>query len=381
MRKAKDLAKERGLRVTFFAGNNLTFRSKNGKTFQARGYVSGDRVFIRADHPEFTSYQIMRHEAGHDMIAKGEVDLDEVRTRIDKTFTSGEVGFLCTAYADAYAGTEMTAQEIWEEMVCDSLGDMNIFADSEISDAAAFLLAHIKVESETVARENSRAPPSGTGPVREKFSYAGEKAKNADKAALNTAKEMEKNGADAETIRQKTGWFRGADGKWRWETDDSGMKLRFESGLYDYDTELREKTHAWYRLTNRELTDEQRRDLADYQRSTERGEADEALYEKLPGEFGDDFEKWALTLETMKEAAKSIPNYTPLGELVAAPALLSTYPDMRDMDVMFQTLERGQNGGYNRRFDSIELSRDLKNRPEALLNSLTHEVQHAIQQS
>lgn len=162
MRKAKDLAKERGLRVTFFAGNNLTFRSKNGKTFQARGYVSGDRVFIRADHPEFTSYQIMRHEAGHDMIAKGEVDLNEVRTRIDKTFTSGEVDSLCTAYADAYAGTEMTAQEIWEEVVCDSLGDMNIFADSEISDAAAFLLAHIKVESETVAQESTRAPPSGT---------------------------------------------------------------------------------------------------------------------------------------------------------------------------------------------------------------------------
>lgn len=160
MRKAKDLAKERGLRVTFFAGNNLTFRDKSGKTFQVRGYVSGDRVFIRADHPEFTSYQIMRHEAGHDMIAKGEVDLDEVRTRIDKTFTSGEVRSLCTAYADAYAGTEMTAQEIWEEVVCDSLGDMNIFADSEIGDAAAFLLAHIKVESETVAQENSRAPPS-----------------------------------------------------------------------------------------------------------------------------------------------------------------------------------------------------------------------------
>jgi hypothetical protein len=380
MRKAKDLAKERGLRVTFFAGNNLTFRDKSGKTFQVRGYVSGDRVFIRADHPEFTSYQIMRHEAGHDMIAKGEVDLDEVRTRIDKTFTSGEVGSLCTAYADAYAGTEMTAQEIWEEVVCDSLGDMNIFADSEIGDAAAFLLAHIKVESETVAQENSRAPPSGTGQVREKFSYAGEKAENADKAALNTAKEMEKNGADAETIRQKTGWFRGADGKWRWEIDDSGMKLRFESGLYDYDTELREKTHAWVRLTNRELTDEQRRDLADYQRSTERGEADEALYEKLTGEFGGDFEKWALTLETMKEAAKSIPNYTTLGELVDAPALFATYPDMKDMDVTFQTLERGQNGGYNRRFDSIELSRDLKNRPEALLNSLTHEVQHAIQQ-
>ena len=379
MRKAKDLAKERGLRVTFFAGNNLTFRDKSGKAFQVRGYVSGDRVFIRADHPEFTSYQIMRHEAGHDMIAKGEVDLNEVRTRIDKTFTGGEIDSLCTAYADAYSGTGMTAQEIWEEVVCDSLGDMNIFADSEISDAAAFLLAHIKVESETVAQESTRAPPSGTGPVREKFSYAGEKAKNADRAALDDAQHYEMQGVDAETIRQKTGWFRGADGKWRSEVDDSGMKLRFESGLYDYTTELRGKNHAWDKLTDRKLTDGQRRDLADYQRSTERGEADEALYEKLTDEFGDDFEKWALTLETMKEATKSIPNYTTLGKLLDAPELFAAYPDLADIGVTFQTLERGQNGGYNRRFDSIELSRDLKNRPEELLGSLTHEVQHAIQ--
>lgn len=227
------------------------------------------------------------------------------------------------------------------------------------------------------AAKNSKNAATEGGTKR--FMFAGENAKNADKEALNTAKEREESGADAETIRQKTGWFRGADGKWRSEVNDNGMKLRFESGLYDYDTELREKTHAWDRLTNRELTDEQRRDLADYQRSTERGEADEALYEKLVGEFGGDFEKWALTLETIKEAAKSIPNYTTLGKLVDAPELFATYPDLANIGVTFQTLERGQNGGYNRRFDSIELSRDLKNRPEALLNSITHEVQHAIQ--
>lgn len=227
------------------------------------------------------------------------------------------------------------------------------------------------------AAKNSKNAAGDGGAKR--FMFAGENAKNADKEALNTAKEMEKDGADAETIRQKTGWFRGADGKWRSEVNDSGMKLRFESGLYDYETELREKNHAWDKLTDRKLTDEQRRDLADYQRSTERGEADEALYEKLTGEFGGDFEKWALTLETVKEAAKSIPNYTTLGKLVDAPKLFAAYPDLADVGVTFQTLERGQNGGYNRRFDSIELSRDLKNRPEALLDSLTHEVQHAIQ--
>lgn len=350
MRKAKDLAKERGLRVTFFAGNNLTFRSKNGKTFQARGYVSGDRVFIRADHPEFTSYQIMRHEAGHDMIAKGEVDLDEVRTRIDKTFTSGEIDSLCTAYADAYAGTEMTAQEIWEEIVCDSLGDMNIFADSKISDAAAFLLAHIKVESETVAHENSRAPPSGTGPVREKFSYAGEKAKNADKAALNTAKEMEKNGADAETIRQKTGWFRGADGKWRWEIDDSGMEYR-----RDGDAQL--------------LNEPEYRRL-----------------QELTGKWAKSFEENGAPLSASEEAEMDELQETYsdrvwdekylLRDFLKHDELFKEYPYLNRVSLVFDELGYGEKGFFDRRSNTIVLSDSLIGTAE---DTLIHEIQHVIQ--
>lgn len=81
----------------------------------------------------------------------------------------------------------------------------------------------------------------------------------------------------------------------------------------------------------------------------------------------------------LRADAADIPNYTTLGELVDAPELFEAYPDMADLSVTFHTLEDGQNGGYSRKFDSIELSRDLKNRPEALLNSIIHEVQHAIQ--
>lgn len=81
----------------------------------------------------------------------------------------------------------------------------------------------------------------------------------------------------------------------------------------------------------------------------------------------------------LRTDAADIPNYTTLGELMSAPELFEAYPDMADLSVTFHTLEDGQNGGYSRKFDSIELSRDLKNRPEALLNSLIHEVQHAIQ--
>lgn len=81
----------------------------------------------------------------------------------------------------------------------------------------------------------------------------------------------------------------------------------------------------------------------------------------------------------LRTDAANIPNYTTLGELVDAPEIFEAYPDMADLSVTFHTLEDGQNGGYSRKFDSIELSRDLKNRPEAMLNSLIHEVQHAIQ--
>ena len=58
-----------------------------------------------------------------------------------------------------------------------------------------------------------------------KYSFAGKKAETADKLKLATAQEMLANGVDSETVRKKTGWFKGYDGKWRFEIDDSDIKL------------------------------------------------------------------------------------------------------------------------------------------------------------
>ena len=49
---------------------------------------------------------------------------------------------------------------------------------------------------------------------------------------LETAKRMRNAGADNEEIRQATGWFRGADGKWRFEIDDSGVKVKDDLHTY-----------------------------------------------------------------------------------------------------------------------------------------------------
>ena len=57
------------------------------------------------------------------------------------------------------------------------------------------------------------------------FSVGGVNAKTAEVGRLADAERMEQGGADSETVRRETGWYRGYDGKWRFEIDDS--KLRF----------------------------------------------------------------------------------------------------------------------------------------------------------
>ena len=64
------------------------------------------------------------------------------------------------------------------------------------------------------------------------YSFAGKNAETADRNMLETAKQMRNAGADNEEIRQATGWFRGADGKWRFEIDDSGVKVKDDLHTY-----------------------------------------------------------------------------------------------------------------------------------------------------
>ncbi|MGM0583858.1 MAG: LPD23 domain-containing protein [Pseudomonadota bacterium] len=56
--------------------------------------------------------------------------------------------------------------------------------------------------------------------------FAGVRAVNADRAALEAAQRMARKGASRDEIWKRTGWFRGADGNWRFEIDDSAAKLR-----------------------------------------------------------------------------------------------------------------------------------------------------------
>jgi hypothetical protein len=55
--------------------------------------------------------------------------------------------------------------------------------------------------------------------------FAGVKAKTADVAKLGLAEDLMKKGASRDEVWNATGWFKGVDGKWRFEIPDDASKL------------------------------------------------------------------------------------------------------------------------------------------------------------
>ena len=64
------------------------------------------------------------------------------------------------------------------------------------------------------------------------YQFAGEKAQTAALDDLDYAQQMEWDGQSREEILRDTGWFRGADGKWRFEISDKNATIK-ESGLQE----------------------------------------------------------------------------------------------------------------------------------------------------
>lgn len=89
------------------------------------------------------------------------------------------------------------------------------------------------------------------GGTERQYSFAGQKASTANLEQLKNAQEMETLGADMESIRKATGWFKGRDGKWRFEINDSEMEYHRAGEIEARDAASR-----------RTLTPEERRNKA-----------------------------------------------------------------------------------------------------------------------
>ena len=193
------------------------------------------------------------------------------------------------------------------------------------------------------------------GGSENQYSFGGRNANAADLDALRRAQEMEKQGVAAETIFRETGWYTGADGKWRFEIDDSGMRYRKDGDAARMsDEEYAEYSNLWDRYISRDktLTQEEMRRMRQF-----------------PEEFD-----WARKdgREKLKRGEAT------LADVLQHDELFRSYPQLRKTRLEFADLGRGINGQYNAETDTITLSNELRDAPEG---TLIHEIQHAIQRA
>lgn len=122
-------------------------------------------MLIRADHNRFTSEQIFGHEAAHDRLAKAGA---EQKTRIiaaarQKLADVGDkVAYeaLAEFYEDAYSDSNLTDEELWEEIVCDIEGGMNWFAD-ERGELMQLAIQDVKGVVESATVKTTEGVPEG----------------------------------------------------------------------------------------------------------------------------------------------------------------------------------------------------------------------------
>ena len=127
MKKGRELAKSYGYNVTYFEGGNI---KDSGGEFRGMVDTESKTVMVRSDHPDISAEQIMRHEMGHAAIAQGDISLDELRSAMLSDLSEKELSSAVEVYRHAYGDT-ISEAEAFEEMCCDALGKINIFAGTE----------------------------------------------------------------------------------------------------------------------------------------------------------------------------------------------------------------------------------------------------------
>lgn len=180
---------------------------------------------------------------------------------------------------------------------------------------------------------------------RTKYSYAGREALTADTDARYKAIQMEIEGKSEKEIFIETGWFRGADKKWRFEIDDSEAKIYYQGDALWQDDPLYKE---YLQLQEDAFWGE------DY---------DEKRHEELKRIF-----------DTHK-TVKTVRDY------LAHNKLFEAYPFIANLRVVIKKLPAGAKGVYIAEHGTVELSEELfgEYTKSVLKRTLLHELQHVIQ--
>ena len=179
-----------------------------------------------------------------------------------------------------------------------------------------------------------------------KYSMGGLKAETADKSALEKAMELEKDGTDSEKIRKETGWFKGYDGKWRFEIDNSELEFK---------TDIEKNRAAAIELAKMKVKSAELEEKIVNDTATK---AEENEYYNLD--------------EKMIEYKKGVK----LSDVINHPKLFEAYPQLKNVDVYYE-ISSVNRGVYSSNGNVIMLNpmHTIDEQKEAII----HEIQHAIQ--
>lgn len=235
--------------------------------------------------------------------------------------------------------------------------------------------------------------------AKDKFSFifGGEKALGANKAKLKTARDMAKNGAKDDEIWAKTGWYKDIDGKWKFEINAEGGKLKeLNAPELDEATKIIKRDYFDKQMNLKELED-----FIQFKNGYIDFDAIKKFYD-LPkdmskGELTQKFPYFKMSVNDYMEhgfykdidllhdeimPARKILNQeyskTPLNEVLDDPELFASYPQLKDVKVSVDELAIGQKAHFNPSKNEIVLSSALD--AEDMKSSLYHEIQHKIQE-
>lgn len=206
-------------------------------------------------------------------------------------------------------------------------------------------------------------------PSPELFQFAGSRAITADMQQLERAFALEARGVTSASIQRETGWYRGVDGRWRFEISDDRAAFKEDS----IDMAALEREADRY---------------IDIQPS---GELFRAVYEDGPitnylgayGRTGEDARNNLLNQLAKRQFGtpfninnvKEGDSYK-LSDVLTHPELFAAYPEMAELTVEFKK-DTDYFGAYIESDRTIDINIDRSN--DEMLSTLLHEIQHAIQ--
>ena len=183
-------------------------------------------------------------------------------------------------------------------------------------------------------------------------SFAGVRAQNADRVALDVARRMYEEGKDDLSILASTGWFLGMDNMWKFEIPDNDAEI-FKEGNAAVINKYYDDYKRYGELLNaKDWTEDIWKELGE-------------IEERLP-------------LDEINKAKKEIGR---LPDFIKHDALFEAYPGLKDVLVEVAKLEGGAHGQYSPYDNTITLSTLIMNRnnKDEIKSTLLHEIQHAIQ--